>query len=197
MQYYQRYCQLYQTLKTIQLGCPVSSKIRWRDKTTTVSFLVECWDWELFKDKCLIFPVAARPARREYSVASLGNPNHLVYDLYLFTSDLWYRNDKSKNFQNQILNWLLGQKVFSHKLTLDLWLVQSTHTVVGMLNVSPIRTKFLVCLEDSDQSWWSVLLEWQPRHWLIQSIQRDVFLIWKQIGLRDNRNGVLACFRYF
>ena len=128
MQYYQRYCQLYQTLKTIQLGCPVSSKIRWRDKTTTVSFLVECWDWELFKDKCLIFPVAARPVRREYSVASLGNPNHLVYDLYLFTSDLWYRNDKSKNFQNQILNWLLGKKVFSHKLTLDLLLVQSTHS---------------------------------------------------------------------
>ena len=72
---------------TTGLSCLIKNPVK-RQKTTTVVFLVECWDWELFKDKCLIFPVAARPVRREYSVASLGNPNHLVYDLYLFTSDL-------------------------------------------------------------------------------------------------------------
>ena len=101
--YYYRYCQLYQTLKTIQLSLVLSHQKS--DNETELqccpSFLSSWVFRELPRDKCFIFQVAA-------SLGSLGNPHHLVYDLYLFTSDLWYRNDKSKNFQNQILNWLLG-----------------------------------------------------------------------------------------
>ena len=83
-----------------QYNCVLLSHQTRQNYSFTTFFFPQVECSELPKDKCFSFQVAARQAEREreWSLASLGNPDHLVYDLYLFTSDLWYRNDKSKNF---------------------------------------------------------------------------------------------------
>ena len=76
---------------------------------------------EKSEDKCFQFS--------SFLVGSMGNPNHLLYDLYLFTFELRYRNDKSKtSFQpSKFSSDFSGETFFCHKLTWDHLLVQSTH----------------------------------------------------------------------
>ena len=73
------------------------------------------------EDKCFQFS--------SFLVGSMGNPNHLLYDLYLFTFELRYRNDKSKtSFQpSKFSSDFSGETFFCHKLTWDHLLVESTH----------------------------------------------------------------------